>query len=414
MKFSKFFNEYKTVILAVVSAIAIAVIILGSFASSDITKEFRTSSEVYGKPVITHLDGDEYDLDLNEDESVFLSYTVTSLTFVKGYGYSDIKTLEKLNYRPDECDYVLYINGVKIQANKLSRIIRCPVSLNFRNADESITTVDFTIEFRFYTERTDFYIYFDRNTYVGYINQLVNKGFNIRLIEKPISDTFSNAGNVSTTDLPKNTFIYEFVPSRLHVDLNFDDKEEYLENAANAPYYVYESKYSTESAYASISPNVDLSEFKFSGVIYRDYPIELKGLNLNGSYKASFAFGDGSIYSEVYLYTYETLTLVDREQSQNEVTKKIDFRWNGVSPHTYPVYFNSYTKGIIERTIATEYGTYDVVINPSFVTTDGAIWQFGCGIYLKNHLNTTKEYANIAAVIEAIKNQLDFTITINY
>ena len=34
--------------------------------SANISKEFMTSSEVYGKPVITHLEGDEYDLELNE------------------------------------------------------------------------------------------------------------------------------------------------------------------------------------------------------------------------------------------------------------------------------------------------------------------------------------------------------------
>lgn len=433
--FSRLFNENKTLILGIVSALCIAVIILGAFAAYDISKEFMTSSETYGKPVIIHLDGDEYDLELNEDESIFLSYTFTSLSFTQsGQNWSDIKTIEKLNFRPDECDYALYINGVNVQLNKLTRNITSAVSLNFRNPDDSVTTVDFKLEFRFFTERTDILVLFTSDKHIGYINQMVNKGFNIRLIEKPISDKFANAGDVATSEPTKNIYTYRFNPSALQWDND-------LSHLSSAPYYVYADNFDPKYG-KYISPiSTATRRSYFCGVIFHDGftsasmlpggvsditqinpTVEISGLVEGGSYDVYFAFDDGRTANVVMAYTHKKydaagiLTALPGQQSNYESTVYNCFYDSFTKEPSLSVEgsLTSGTSGTFEQTIETQYGIYDVLINPSFATKDGLHWVFSCGIYLKNPLNTKMDSTTIAAVVEAIQTQLSFSIQISY
>lgn len=443
MKLKGLYDNNKTLILGIMTVLAIVVIVLGSLASWDISKEFNTSSETYGKPVITHLEGDLYDIALNEDESVFLSYTVTSLSFAHetSYTWSDIKTLEKLNYRPKECDYALYINGIKIQTNKLERSIDCPVALNFRNPDESITTVEFQLIVRFYTERTDLLILFQGvkgDRYIGYLNAMVDKGFNVRIIEKPISEKFTNAGDVKDPSLPSNTFIYNFNPA----ELEWNNDMSYL---ASAPYYVYSDYAETDDSTAMmISPLATATRRNyFYGVIYHDGftsappltggtssnitmvtpTIEISGLVLGGSYNAYIGFNDNPGKTIVMSYwkkdkfsSSATLTAIPGIKSEAESTyycKFIDTYTKEPSLNAEGG-INTNCKGAFEHTVTTQYGKYDVLINPCFSTTDGSNWVFSCGIYLKNPLNTKMDSTTIAAVVEAIRTQLNFTLTINY
>ncbi len=433
--FSSLFNNYKTAILGIVSALCLVVIILGSVAAYDISKEFMTSSEVYGKPVITHLEGDEYDLELNEDESIFFAYTFSNLTFTQaGQNWSDIKTIEKLDYRPNERDYALYINGVNVQTNKLTRNIVSPVSLIFRNPNDSVTTVEFKLEFRFFTERTDILIHFTSDRYIGYINQMVNKGFNIRLIEKPISDEFGNAGDVNTSEPVKNTYTYNFNPSALQWDND-------LSHLPSAPYYVYAD--TLDPTYGKIITAVATSTRRnyFCGVIYHDGfttanmlkggvsditqvnpTIEISGITEGGSYDVYIAFDDGKTDSVVMAYMQENrassgiLTALPGLQSKYESTT-YDCFYDSFNKERNPNVegnWTSGTSGAIERTIETSYGVYDVLINPSFATKDGQHWVFSCGIYLKNPLSAKMDSAIVAAVESAMRTQLGFSMTISY
>ena len=422
--FNGFFNEKKTLVLGIISAVCVAVIILGSVAAYDISKQFMTSSEIYGKPVITHLDGDEYDLELNEDESIFLAYTFSSLSFTQsGQNWSDIKSIEKLNYRPDECDYLLYINGVNVETNKLTRIINSPVSLTFRKPDDSIVTVEFKLEFRFFTERTDILIHFTSDRYIGYINQMVNKGFNIRLIEKPISDEFGNAGDVNTSEPVKNTYTYNFNPSALQWDND-------LSHLPSAPYYVYAD--TLDPTYGKIITAVATSTRRnyFCGVVYHDGfttanmlkggvsditqvnpTIEISGITKGGSYDVYIAFDDGKTDSVVMAYMQENrassgiLTALPGLQSKYESTT-YDCFYDSFNKERNPNVegnWTSGTSGAIERTI-----------NPSFATKDGQHWVFSCGIYLKNPLSAKMDSAIVAAVESAMRTQLGFSMTISY
>lgn len=424
------FEDRKTLTLSIVCVLCIAVIILGSFATYDLVCEFTTKSESYGKPIIQHLAGDEYDLVLNEDESIFFAYTVSNLSFSENSTRTEwtaINSLEKLNYRPDECDYTLYINGRKIHADKMTKIINCPVSLNFRNPDDSVTTVEFELRVIFYTERTDIRITFTSDRRIGFINQMVNTGFNIRMIEKPVADKFENAGNVDNPSLPKNTYIYDFNPARLQWDGE-------VNHLSIAPYYVYRADRHTYqqgfvSPYATLSGENDT----FCGVVYHDgftvsgsYPdktsdityaiprLEINGLIKGGNYMACITFADGTYKSAVLSYTSNNiLTGLPGFQSKNEST----------AYHRFPNYeeypneeysWRPETDGTFEHTIDTQYGKFDVLINPCFATKDGSLWLFTCGIYLKNPLSTISDSSTVSVVVDAIKTQLAFTLTINY
>ena len=124
--FSNLFNNYKTAILGIVSALCLVVIILGSVAAYDISKvrSLRKKPKLELKLNCSYTVIGVAEDKRHEDESIFFAYTFSNLTFTQaGQNWSDIKTIEKLDYRPNERDYALYINGVNVQTNKLTRNI---------------------------------------------------------------------------------------------------------------------------------------------------------------------------------------------------------------------------------------------------------------------------------------------------
>ena len=67
----------------------------------------------------------------------------------------------------------------------------------------------------------------------------------------------------------------------------------------------------------------------------------------------------------------------------------------------------------ITKTITTNsYGDVDVLINPQFYTTDGGLWRFTCGVYLKEPLLLASDKKMIEEVVTAIYDQVNFVVSV--
>ncbi len=489
------FDDKKTIILSAISVLCVVVIILGAIATYDIVKQFMTPSETYGKAIIQKLPGDEKDIVLNEDESIFFAYTVKNLFFIEQEGaFNSVKTLEQLKYDPNANSYTIYINAHKYESNKLTSLIHCPVRMILNTPDGKKVTIEFTLRFTFYTDRTEMLISSKSKDYIGYINSMVQTGLNVRIIEKAVgSDSFSGAGTVQA-ESAHNTHTYEFNPQSLMWDFSSSEKLTHL-----VPSYLYtmDSSDTRNPIYGFATSNLQIIEqkhtfknhleystAKFVGMIFQagaaaidvldvsgnsiwipnfySETIEMRGLQPGRNYIADFTFADGSTKSAIYRYGYAQsaqddyfgfddvlppvsavnygqlyaigatknskngyqsfeeafyLTYLEGTYSPDEAMTtpspgdKLELDKYGFSKRRIDV---GNVGGAFERTISTQYGRFDVIVNPTFFTKNGATWSFTCAVYLKQPLLTSLQSDTIAAIISAMQTQLAFTVTISY
>lgn len=486
----------KQVIFGIVAAICLVVIVLGGLATSELLKVFGTVSKTYGSAIIQKLPGDEKDLALNEDESIFFAYTVTSLNLTEqNESWSAVKTLEPLKYDSTANKYTIYINAHKYESNQLTSLIHCPVRMLLNTPDGKQVTIEFTLRFIFFADKSEMQISFANKDYIGYINRMIQTGLNVRIIEKSTESTaFVNAGNVQAQTPTHNVHSYAFNPNSL--DWDFNDNEDLTHLVPNYM-YTMESTDSRRPLYGFATSDLSLIEkkhtftnrleystAKFVGMIFQDGTlaadvidvpsnpiwipnfyneiIEMRGLHPGRNYNVDFTFADGSTktavyrygyaqspsddyfgfddmlppasaanygqlyaigaqknikggyqsYEEAYYFTYlEGTYRPDDAMTTPSPGDKLELDKYGFSKRRIDV---NNVSGAFEHTLTTQYGKFDVIVNPTFFTKNGSTWSFTCAMYLKQPLLTSLQSDVIDAVISAMKSQLAFTVTLNY
>lgn len=177
--------------LGIVNGICVFLVVLGILAGISIFKIYTTKSASYGTPIIHELPGDKKDFYLNEDESVFFSYSTKSLIFEKTEDgkYEQRVLCQPLIVSPDK-GYALYINGEYVATTiDVGKIYAEPI-LVFNKVGGGNYTEDIYISMDLYNDRSELIIRLKSLDMVGYFNQMTKSGFNIRIIEgsKPVTD----------------------------------------------------------------------------------------------------------------------------------------------------------------------------------------------------------------------------------
>ncbi len=434
----------------------IAIVILGGFAIYDLHRIFGAENEIHGNALIQHVSNDG-ELNLSEDESIFFAHTVRNLDLKNESGiYRNTTSFEKLKYDAKNYDYKLFVCGQKIAANKLNGIINAPVSLTLRTPTEKTEKITFELRLIFFPDRTDLRLSFFDKQSVGFANALAANGMSIRVVQKSVNDvSFKSNGSVSAEE-PRRLFSYEFNPSKL----KWDGQGKHL---GEAPYLIYTSTNTPDCFYEGVI--FDKYYDNFNGLIFHDgltstrpddiayggtswlstctYDIKLDGLALGANYFVSFDFENGDSITSTFRYAngdeyfgygaapdlyenrYAHFSPVAPSQCVQEHTRH-DF-WGtiigeneGLGPgynpnNAYRIYLDvNKVEGAFTRTIYTAYGDFDVLVSPSFFSMNSTDWILAVAIYLKDPISPSMQSATVQALVDAIFEQMKFTISFSY
>lgn len=427
-----------------IAIISIALIIWGCFSSYKIYQIFSARSATYGDVILQTLPGDDKHFDINEDESIFLAYTVDNLELeeVSNNTYRASKIIEELKYDPKSNDYNLYVNAHKYIVVKLDNMLDAQIRMQLLTPDGKRVTVDLGIRVLFYAKHTEL-IFTIPKASVGYVNQMMNSGMNIRLIESPVDDPFVINGTLtSKTKERQHFYSFAVTPEMMNID---------KDGGIYCPYYVY-----TEEEYCYVGISRDTGSDLFLGMIYHagfnpapHYPnyeipwesdtptIKLPGLIEGSNYKLTFEFANGVTKETVFHYqskdeyfgygddvpanrSIKLMTAIPGGQAYAESAHfYYAYEGDAAGPGTNPYDYHGINinqnelYGAFNFELQTEsYGTIDLLINPSFYTKNGNDWSFTCAVYLVNPL--PGKNSGIVEIVNAMHNQIVFNVTINY
>lgn len=193
-------NTY--IFMGILSAISLVVIVLGALASWQLYEVFAAKSQIAGTSKVTTLPGDDVEFVLNEDSQVFFSHNFNEIIFEnENEIYSTDMTLEKLDYKPDDKDYVIFVNGKEVSTIKEAGMVSSQCALSFLDEHGDAYNAIINIDIKFFNNRSELKLYFTDKKVGGYINQMIKSGFNVRVVEQTIVEDNSHFESSGTYNL---------------------------------------------------------------------------------------------------------------------------------------------------------------------------------------------------------------------
>lgn len=448
------YDDKKKLVMGIVAALCIVVIVLGGLALAELVKIFVASNKTYGSAFIQKLPGDDRDLTLSEDESVFFAYTFQNVAFKsteKEGVYSFSKDLEKLNYDPDNKDYVVLLNLHNYFAQKYKNVLESHVTMNLNLPDKTTTDIDFDVRFTFYPNTTKFTLVCDEKA-VGYINAIVLDGFNIRLIERPKAADVLISSSALQAQTKNNHFEYTFNAASCTKNGEF--------GGAFDPYYLVKEHDNNDFS-VCVDSNSARQSHAFYGMIYRtgteafkpakdtildryygNNSIYLPGMQSGANYKMTFTLPDGTVKTSTFNFldrgTAKNLIPISSVQQREIEQRRYNFEdtkpagsggqvaddgtYKAPLTDVYEVYvyendtyeykFDGKFKGAFKYTLETDYGNYDTVINLNFWASKADYFGLVVGMYLVDPIDPSNS-AILNQIVQAM-SAISFDISMEY